>query len=116
MAVYTGSLPLSSIPAAKPGIHTIPSERNYQHEIARRHMTARKNLTDDVSSTRYVPFRDCLAFVAVMNEMIKPYPAMKGHPVEQVERMHRAWCKSIQLQMALWAKAYSDAACFEDQW
>src|ERR1700741_3470555 len=28
MAVYTGSLPLSSIPAAKPGIHTIPSERN----------------------------------------------------------------------------------------
>lgn len=89
---------------------------NYQHEIARRHMTARKNLTDHVSSTRYVPFRDCMAFVAVMNETIKPYLAAKGHSSEKVERMHRAWCKSMQLQMALWAKAYADAAGVEDQW
>src|SRR5258707_9420633 len=28
MAVYTGSLPVNSIPAAKPGLHTIPSERS----------------------------------------------------------------------------------------
>jgi len=83
---------------------------NYQQEIALRHTRAKKNLTDGVRSTPYVPFRDVIAFVAVMNETIKPYLAAKGHSAEEVARMHLAWTKSIQLQLALWAGPYMGSA------
>src|SRR5271157_3325510 len=52
---------------------------NYQHEIALRHTSAKKNKVDGVRSTQYVPLRDVLAFIAVINETIKPYLAAKGH-------------------------------------
>jgi Protoglobin len=81
---------------------------NYQHEIALRHTTLKKNTTDRVDSTPYVPLRDIIAFIAVMNETIKPYLSAKGHTVEDVEKMHRAWIKSLQLQVALWAQPYSN--------
>jgi hypothetical protein len=68
----------------------------------------KKNSTDGVNSTPYVPLRDIIAFIAVMNETIKPYLAAKGHTAEDVEKMHRAWTKSLQLQVALWAQPYSD--------
>jgi Protoglobin len=89
---------------------------NYQQEIALRHMIPKKNQTDGVQSTPYVPFRDIIAFVAVMNETIKPYLAAKGHSADEVEKMHRAWCKSMQLQMALWAAPYSDTRQVLNQW
>jgi hypothetical protein len=82
---------------------------NYQQEIALRHTAVKKNRTDGVHSTPYVPLSDIVAFVAVMNETIKPYLASKGHAPSDVERMHLAWCKSMQLQMALWVKPYMDA-------
>ncbi|HYK35484.1 protoglobin domain-containing protein [Alloacidobacterium sp.] len=80
---------------------------NYQQEIALRHTSLKKNKADGVRSTPYVPLRDIIAFIAVMNETIKPYLAAKGHPSEEVDKMHKAWCKSAQLQLALWAKAYT---------
>jgi hypothetical protein len=83
---------------------------NYQEEIALRHTAVKKNQTDGVHSTPYVPLSDIVAFVAVMNETIKPYLASKGHAPEDVERMHLAWCKSMQLQMALWVQPYMDAS------
>ena len=43
-----------------------------------------------------------MAFVAVMNETIKPYLAARGNSPEDVEKMHLAWCRSIQMQLALW--------------
>jgi hypothetical protein len=89
---------------------------NYQQEIALRHMAPKKNKTDGVCSTPYVPFRDILAFVAVMNETIKPYLAAKGDSATDIECMHRAWCKSMQLQMALWAAAYTGSARETNQW
>jgi hypothetical protein len=79
---------------------------NYQEEIALRHTSLKKNQTDGVYSTPYVPLSDIVAFVAVINETIKPYLASKGHSLEDVEAMHLAWCKSLQLQMALWVKTY----------
>jgi hypothetical protein len=79
---------------------------NYQHEIALRHTSLKKNSTDGVDSTPYVPLRDIIAFVAVMNETIKPYLAAKGHSAEEVGKMHRAWTKSLQLQLALWTLPY----------
>ncbi|MGA2230439.1 MAG: protoglobin domain-containing protein [Tepidisphaeraceae bacterium] len=81
---------------------------NYQHEIALRHTSLKKNQVDGVDSTAFVPLRDIIAFLAVMNETIKPYLAAKGASGEDVEKMHRAWCKSMQLQIALWAKPYTD--------
>jgi hypothetical protein len=80
---------------------------NYQQEIALRHMAPKKNQTDGVQSSPYVPFRDIIAFIGVMNETIKPYLAAKGHNKDDIELMHRAWCKSMHLQIALWAGAYS---------
>jgi hypothetical protein len=51
-----------------------------------------------------------------MNETIKPYPAAKGNSAEEVDNMHRAWCKSMQLQSALWARLYTDAEAATHQW
>ena len=89
---------------------------NYQQEIALRHTSAKKNMTDGVKSTAYVPLHDILGFIAVMNETIKPYMAAKGHAPEDVEGMHRAWCASMQLQMALWAKPYTEPARAASEW
>jgi protoglobin len=83
---------------------------NYQREIALRHTTAKKNKTDEVRSTAYVPFPDVIAFVVVMNETIKPYLAAKGHATEEVEKMHLAWTKSMQMQLALWVGPYMESA------
>jgi hypothetical protein len=89
---------------------------NYQQEIALRHTTAKKNKVDGVHSTPFVPLRDVLAFIAVMNETIKPYLAAKGHSAEDVHKMHLAWCKSMQLQMALWIGPYFSPAESPHQW
>jgi hypothetical protein len=80
---------------------------NYQQEIALRHTTAKKNKVDGVRSTPYVPLPDIIAFIAVMNETIKSYLGAKGNPAAEVDRMHAAWCKSVQLQLALWIGPYA---------
>ena len=79
-----------------------------QQEIALRHTSAKKNQVDGVQSTAFVPLRDIIAFVAIMNQTIRPYLAAKGNSAEEAEGMHRAWSKSIQLQLALWAGTYAD--------
>jgi hypothetical protein len=88
---------------------------DYQNEIAVRHMTPRKNQTDGVLSTPYVPLRDVLAFTAVMNDTIRPYLAAKGHSPADVEKMHAAWKRSLQIQLALWANPYMSRKTI-DQW
>ena len=80
---------------------------NYQHEIALRHTSIKKNKVDAVSSTTHVPFRDITAFIAVMNDTMKAFLSAKGHQPSEIEAMHRAWCKSLQLQLALWAYPYN---------
>ena len=89
---------------------------NYQQEIALRHTSIKKNQTDDVKSSPYIPLRDIVAFVSVMNDTIKPYLAAKGHRVDDVERMHKAWRSSMQLQIALFAKPYADPALALNEW
>jgi Protoglobin len=89
---------------------------NYQQEIALRHTSVKKNQTDGVQSTPYVPLRDILAFIAVMNETIRPFLTAKGDAEETVVKMHQAWCKSMQLQMALWTKPYMDGAHAANEW
>jgi Protoglobin len=80
---------------------------DYQQEIALRHTSLKKNQVDRVQSTPHVPLRDIIAFIPVMNETIKPYLTAKCHPAGEVEKMHRAWCKSLQLQIALWTGLYA---------
>ena len=46
----------------------------------------------------------------MMNETIKPYLASKGDSVEEVDKMHLAWSKTLQLQLALWAIPYMESA------
>jgi hypothetical protein len=89
---------------------------NYQQEIALRHTTLKKNKVDGVRSTPYVPVRDVIAFITVMNETIKPYLAAKGNSAEEVDNMRRAWCKSIQVQLALWASPYTDTRPAPNEW
>lgn len=89
---------------------------DYQQEISLRHTSLKKNLADGVRSTAYVPFRDIVGFVAVLNETIKPYLASKGNTAEDVEGMHRAWCRSVQMQIALWSRPYMDLAVTSSQW
>src|SRR5579863_5192922 len=73
---------------------------NYQQEIALRHTSVKKNQTDHVESAAHIPLRYVIAFTAVINDAVKPFLGAKGHSPEDVERMHRAWCKSVQLQIA----------------
>jgi hypothetical protein len=89
---------------------------NYQHEIALRHTSDKKNRTDGVESTPYVPLRDIIGFVAVMNETIKPYLSAKDHTADEVNQMYTVWCKSMQLQLALWTRSYSVTALGMRQW
>ncbi|HEX4809478.1 MAG TPA: protoglobin domain-containing protein [Bryobacteraceae bacterium] len=89
---------------------------NYQQEIALRHTGVKKNKVDGVQSTSYVPLRDIIAFTAVINQTTKPFLAAKGHSSEDVEKMHSAWCKSLQLQIALWAEPYTDTKIAPGEW
>jgi hypothetical protein len=89
---------------------------NYQQEIARRHMRLKKNKVDGVESTPYVPLRDIIAFLAVINKTIKPYLAAREHSAEDVDGMHRASCKSMQLQLAIWVRAYAGSDQAPGQW
>ena len=81
---------------------------DYQREIALRHTSLKKNEVDDVRSSPYVPLHDVIAFTGVMNETLRPYLAAKGHSADEVGKMHTAWCKAIQIQMALWIGPYAD--------
>jgi hypothetical protein len=89
---------------------------NYQQEIGLRHTSLKKNEMDGVRSSPYVPMRDVIAFTAVMNKTIKPYLTAKGNSEDEVERMHTAWCKSIQIQMALWVGPYADTKQAPKEW
>jgi hypothetical protein len=89
---------------------------NYQHEIALRHTSLKKNKVDGVRSTSYVPLHNAMAFIAVINETIKPYLAADGDPGKEVDKMHRAWCKSMQIQLALWLRTYNDHGRGTSEW
>ena len=79
---------------------------NYQHEIGLRHMSAKKNATDNADAPPSIPLRYVIAFTAVINDSIKPFMAKKGHSLGVIEKMHKAWCKAVLLHVTLWTRAY----------
>lgn len=79
---------------------------DYQHEIGLRHTQAKKNKTDHAATPPHIPLHYVIAFTAVINDTIKPFLAKKGASPDQVEAMHRAWCKAVILHVTLWSRAY----------
>ncbi len=79
---------------------------NYQHEIGQRHTHLKKNKTDEASAPPHIPLRYVIAFTAVINDTIRPFLAKKGNPLEEIEAMHRAWCKAVILHVTLWSRTY----------
>jgi hypothetical protein len=89
---------------------------NYQQEIAIRHTSLKKNRTDNVVSTDHVAYSDIVAFVAVLNDTMRAYLEAKGHREGDVVGMHRAWCKSMHIQVALWGRPYMEAGEGVKEW
>lgn len=79
---------------------------DYQHEIGLRHHRARKGRTDNAAGSAVVPFRDLFLLVWPITYTLRPFLAEKGHPAEDVQKMHEAWVKSCLLQVTLWSRAY----------
>ena len=79
---------------------------DYQHEIGLRHTHLKKNQVDQVAAPPHIPLRYVLAFTAVVNDTMKPFLATRGHRPDEVEAMHRAWCKAVILHVTLWSRPY----------
>ena len=77
-----------------------------QHEIGLRHHATKKNATDGARSVPIVHFRYLPALVYPITATLRPFLEEGGHPVEEVDRMHQAWVKSVLLQVILWSHPY----------
>lgn len=80
---------------------------DYQHEIALRHHSMKKNKTDGVDAAPIIPLRYLIAFIYPISATMRPFLAKKGHSQEEVDRMHQAWFKSVVLQVVLWTRPYT---------
>ncbi len=79
---------------------------NYQHEIALRHHSTKKNKTDGVDAEPIIHFRYLVAFIFPITFTIKGFLAKQGHTSEQVEVMYAAWFKAVTLTALLWCHPY----------
>lgn len=79
---------------------------DYQFEIGRRHHRVGKNVTDDAKAVDHVQFRYVPALVIPVTTTLKPFLEKSGHSAKDVERMHAAWVKSVQVQAILWSYPY----------
>jgi hypothetical protein len=79
---------------------------NYQHEIALRHHSTKKNKTDDVDAAPIIHHRYLVAFIYPITATIKPFLANKEDDSETVEKMFNAWFKAVTLTATLWTYPY----------
>jgi Protoglobin len=79
---------------------------NYQHEIALRHHSTKKNQTDGVDTEPIIHYRYMTAFIVPITLTIKPFLANKGHDAATVEAMYHAWFKAVTLTVILWTNPY----------
>jgi len=80
---------------------------NYQHEIALRHHSTKKNKTDNIESVNIIPMRYMIAFIYPITATIKGFLGKKGHSAEDVQKMHDAWFKAVTLSVVLWCYPYA---------
>ncbi len=79
---------------------------DYQHEIALRHHSSKKNRTDSAPSVSIVSYRYIPALTIPLTTTLKPFLAKKGSSPEDIEKMHTAWVKAVLLQSILWGQPY----------
>ena len=79
---------------------------NYQHEMALRHHSAKKNKTDGANAVPIVHYRYLVAFIVPLTVTIKDFLAKKGHNSETVEKMYGAWFKAVTLTAILLTHPY----------
>lgn len=79
---------------------------DWQYEIGLRHHRLKKNRTDGAASVAQVDFRYIPALTIPITTTLKPFLASRGASVDDVERMHAAWVKSVLLQTILWCHPY----------
>lgn len=79
---------------------------DYQHEIALRHHSAKKNRTDGVDAAPIIHYRYMTAFIYPITATIRSFLANKGHTAADVDGMHNAWFKAVTLTVILWTYPY----------
>ncbi|MCF8244153.1 MAG: protogloblin ApPgb [Saprospiraceae bacterium] len=79
---------------------------DYQHEIAKRHHSTKKNKTDGVDVVPIIHARYLVAFIYPITATIKSFLANKGHAATDVDAMHNAWFKAVTLTTLLWCQPY----------
>jgi hypothetical protein len=79
---------------------------NYQHEIAQRHHSTKKNQTDGVEAVPIIHARYLVAFIYPITATIKGFLGKKGHSADDVDAMHNAWFKAVTLTTLLWCQPY----------
>lgn len=79
---------------------------DYQHEIALRHHSSKKNKTDGVDTVPIIHARYMIAFIFPITFTIKSFLANKGHNNEEVEKMYAAWFKAVTISTTLWCYPY----------
>lgn len=79
---------------------------DFQHEVALRHHSIKKNITDNVETVPIVHYRYMVAFIFPITATIKVFLAKKGHSPDKVEKMHAAWFKAVVLTTILWTYPY----------
>lgn len=79
---------------------------NYQHEIALRHHSTKKNKTDGVDAVPIIHYRYMVAFIYPITATIKSFLGKKGHSQSDIEGMHNAWFKAVTLTVILWTYPY----------
>lgn len=79
---------------------------NYQHEIAKRHHSIKKNKTDGVDTVPIIHYRYMTAFIYPITATIKSFLAKKGHSEADVDGMYNAWFKAVTLTVVLWTYPY----------
>lgn len=85
---------------------------NYQHEIAKRHHSIKKNKTDSVDAVPIIHYRYMTAFIYPITATIKSFLAKKGHSQADVDAMHNAWFKAVTLTVVLWTHPYINKSEF----
>jgi hypothetical protein len=79
---------------------------DYQHEIAKRHHSTKKNQTDGVDTVPIIHARYLVAFIYPITATIKGFLTNKGHAASDVDAMHNAWFKAVTLTTLLWCQPY----------
>lgn len=80
---------------------------NYQHEIALRHHSTKKNKTDGVQAEPIINMRYLIAFIFPITFTIKGFLAKEGHSADDVEKMYAAWFKAVTMTATLWCEPYA---------